>query len=52
MWDGVRVSGRVVWARHTERGVELDADSRTLLADYVRTLAEQRRGRDTGEFRR
>jgi hypothetical protein len=44
MWDGIKVVGKVVWSRHTERGVAFDLGSRgpELLA-CVRRLADEAR---------
>ena len=50
--DGLTLSGKVVWARHTERGVMFDSDSRTTeLRDYVHRLAESHRRSDAAELR-
>jgi hypothetical protein len=51
--DGLTLPGKVVWARHTERGVMFDATTRTAeLREYVRRLADgSRRSTDPRELR-
>lgn len=39
-WDGVTLRGRVVWQRHTERGVEFDLAQRAEARELVARLAE------------
>jgi hypothetical protein len=46
-WDGVSLRGRVVWSRHTERGIEFDAAQRADARDLVRRLSDGLR-RPTG----
>ncbi len=46
-WDEVEIRGRVVWSRHTERGIEFDAAQRADARELVRRLSEGLR-RPTG----
>jgi hypothetical protein len=53
-WDGLELTGKVVWARHTERGIAFESeDSRRRLGEYVRGLrgGQRRPPRWAGEAR-
>jgi hypothetical protein len=51
-FDGLTVRGKIVWSRHTERGIMLDGASRTAaLREYVGRLADSRKPDGTAELR-